>query len=186
MPAGAGSRRTRSTSLIAAAAVLGVLTSGCDATVKAAGAAAPGPLADGTPPAPTAGCVREPLAHAPLRQEIGVYRAGPLTLAVGDDLAQHPAWWPRRRVSGSEAIAVLAGGRPTVLSVDRSSRDRFSLQFTPYGRGHPSPVLSDGTSAVRFPACVGGVHRFGGGILFRGAGCARLHVSEAGRAPIPI
>jgi hypothetical protein len=186
MPAGADSRRTRSASLIAVAAALGVLTSGCGGAVKAAGAAVPGRLADGARPAPTASCVREPLAHAPLPQEIGVYRAGPLILAVGDDLAQHPAQWPGRRVSGSEAIAVLAGSRPTVLSVDRTSRDRLSLQFTPYGRGHPSPVLSDGTSAVRFPACAGRLHRFGGAILFRGAGCARLHVSEARHAPIPM
>jgi hypothetical protein len=130
--------------------------------------------------------VKQPVAPAPLPQEIGVYRAGPLILAAGDDLAQHPQEWPGRRTSGRTAIAVLAGGRPTMLSVDLASRDRFSLQFTPTGDGHPSPMLSDGTSAVRFPACDGSLHRFGGGILFRGTGCAHLHVTEAGHVPIPM
>jgi hypothetical protein len=135
---------------------------------------------------PTASCVAEPLAHAPLPGELGVYRAGPLTLAAGDDFAQHPEEWAGRRTSGSEAIVVLTGGRTVVLSVDRASRERFSLQFTPFGRGHPSPVLSDGGPAVRFPACSGGLHRFGGAVLFKGTGCARLHVEQRGRSAIPV
>jgi hypothetical protein len=96
---------------------------------------------------PTAGCVTEPLALAPLPGEVGVYRAGPLTLAVGDDSAQHPGERGGRRMSGSEAIAVLTGSHPAVLSVDPTSRGRFALQFTPYGRGHPSPVLHDVSAA---------------------------------------
>ncbi len=136
---------------------------------------------------PTAGCVAPgPLAPAPLPGEVGVYRAGPLILAVGDDLAQHPEEWAGRRTSGSEAIAVLTGNRAAVLSVDGASRSRFSLRFTPYGRGHPSPVLSDGRAAVRFPACGGRRHRFGGGVLFKGRGCARLHVEQPGLAAIPL
>ena len=115
-----------------------------------------------------------------------MYRAGSLTLAIGDDLAQHQAEWPGRRTSGSEAIVVLTGGRPAVLSVDAVSRGRFSLQFTPYGRGHPSPTLSDGRPAVRIPACSGGLHRFGGGILFIGTGCAHLHVEQPNSAAIPM
>lgn len=115
-----------------------------------------------------------------------MYRAGPLTLAAGEDLAQHPEEWVGRRTSGSEAIVVLTGGRLAVLSVDRASRGRFSLQFTPYGRGHPSPVLSDGRLAVRFPACSGRLHRFGGAVLFKGTGCARLHVAQRGRPAIPM
>jgi hypothetical protein len=117
---------------------------------------------------------------------MGVYRAGPLTLAVGVDLAQHPQEWAGRRTSGSEAIVVLTGGRSAVLSVDRGSRDGFSLQFTPDGRGHASPVLSDGRATVRFPACSGRLHRFGGGVLFRGTGCARLRVEQRGRSAIPM
>lgn len=135
---------------------------------------------------PTAGCVVEPLARAPLPQEVGVYRAGPLILAVGDDLGQHPAEWAGRQTSGSEAIAVLTGSKPAVLSVDGASRGRFSLQFTPFGRGHPSPVLSDGRSAVRFPACSGKLHGFGGGVLFKGRGCARLHVEQRRLPAIPM
>jgi hypothetical protein len=115
-----------------------------------------------------------------------VYRAGPLVLAIGDDLAQHPAERPGRRTSGSEAITVLTGRQPVALSVDRASRGRFSLQFTPYGRGHPSPVLSDGRADVRFPACSGRLHRFGGGVLFMGRGCARLHVEQPGVPAVPM
>jgi hypothetical protein len=135
---------------------------------------------------PIAGCVAEPLAPAPLPQEVGVYRAGPLILAVGDDLAQHPEEWAGRQTSGSKAIAVLTSSQSAVLSVDRASRSRFSLQFTPYGRGHPSAVLSDGRAAVRFPACSGSLHRFGGGVLFKGRGCARLHVEQRGLPAIPM
>jgi hypothetical protein len=117
---------------------------------------------------------------------VGVYRAGSLVLAVGDDLAQHPAERAGRRTSGSEAIAVLIGRQPAVLSVDGALRARFSLQFTLYGRGHRSPVLSDGRAAVRFPACSGRLHRFGGGVLFKGAGCARLHVKQPGVPAVPM
>lgn len=138
-------------------------------------------------PIPTASCVVvAKLAAAPLPGELGVYRAGPLTLAAGDDLAQHPAEWAGRRTSGSEAIAVLTGNGPVVVSVDRVSRGRFTLQFTPYGRGHPSPVLSDGRAGVRFPACSRQVHRFGGAVLFKGRGCAQLHVEQPGRPAIPM
>ncbi len=115
-----------------------------------------------------------------------MYRAGPLTLAVGEDLAQHPDEWPGRRTSGSEAIVVLTGSRPVVLSVDGASRGRFSLQFMPAGRGHPSPTLSDGRAAVRFPTCPGRLHRFGGGVLFTGTGCTRLHVEQLNRPATPM
>ncbi|MGH2930295.1 MAG: hypothetical protein ACRDL8_18970, partial [Solirubrobacteraceae bacterium] len=104
----------------------------------------------------------------------------------GQDLAQQPQEWPGRRTSGSEAIAVLRGHSPVLVSVDPSSRRRFSLQFTPYGRGHRAPVLSDGRPAVRFPVCAGRLHRFGGAILVRGRGCARLRVTQPGRAPVPM
>jgi hypothetical protein len=151
---------------------------GCGTALRSSGRARPA--------IPTASCVAEPLSPAPVPQEVGVYRAGPLTLAAGDDLAQHPAEWAGRRTSGSEAIVVLKGSRPAVLTVDRASRGRFALQFTPYGRGHPSPVLSDGRSAVRFPACSGRLHRFGGAVLFKGTGCARLHVEHRRSPPIPM
>lgn len=177
----------RTASLLAiSAAVLSALVGGCGGSSRVPGVAAVVRTADSSPPVRTASCVREPLARAPLPQEIGVYRAGPLILAVGDDLAQHSEEWRGRRTSGSTAIVVLTGGRPAVLSVDRSSRSQFSLQFTPYGRGHPSPVVSDGTATVRFPACAQRVHRFGGAILFRGTGCAHLHVTPLGRAPVPM
>jgi len=176
----------RSASLMAVAAAVSVLTSAC-ATLD--GARAPSrheAAAARAQPTPTASCINQPVAPAPLSEEVGVYRAGPLTLAAGDDLAQHPAEWPGRRTSGSQAIAVLAGGRPMVLSVDRSSRTQFSLRYTPTGPGHASPELSDGTATVRFPACGRRLHRYYGEILFRGTGCARLHVTALARAPIPM
>jgi hypothetical protein len=47
-------------------------------------------------------------------------------------------------------------------------------------------VLSDGRAAVRFPACSRRLHRFGGGVLFKGRGCARLHVEQHGRPAVPM
>jgi hypothetical protein len=182
MPPGAGSRPIRS-SLIAVLATASAVLAGC------AGAHRDAPPAlsyAADRPVPDASCAPEPLAHAPLAQEVGVYRAGPLILAVGEDLAQHPQQRPGRWTSGSEAIAVLNSAHNVVLSVDPAWRARFSLQFTPDGRGHPYPVLTDGRPAVQFPACPGRVHRFGGGVLFKGAGCVRLHVKQSGRPAIPM
>lgn len=158
---------------------LALPAAGCGSTGR-------GPAAPADPTIPTASCVAEPLAPAPLPQEVGVYRAGPLILAAGDDLAQNPQEGPGHRTSGSDAIVVLSGDRPVVLSTDPGSRGRFSLQFTPIGRGHPSPVLSDGRPAVRFPACAGRLHRFGGGILFKGTGCARLRLERQGSPAVPM
>jgi hypothetical protein len=124
-----------------------------------------------------ASCVPESgLAAAPLPGEVGVYRAGTLTLAVGDDLAQHPG-------SSGEAIAVLTGGRPVVLSVDPHSPVRAALYYTTPRNPRLPPTIDNGRAAVRFPACGRHVHRFGGGIVFAGRGCARLHVQPAGRPP---
>jgi hypothetical protein len=80
---------------------------------------------------PTAACaVPRSLARAPLPQETGVYRTGPLLLVTGEDLAQIPHR-QLRRPSGSKAMAVLIGDQPVVPSVDPGSRTRFALQFTP-------------------------------------------------------
>lgn len=120
------------------------------------------------------------LAHAPLPQEIGVYRAGPLVLAIGEDLAQLPAS-DLAGPTGSDAIAVVSGQKPVRLTVDPSSVPRFSLQFTAPVSG--SPI---GAYAVRFPACgarrrgAASVHRFMGGFTVHGTGCVRL-TGDAGR-----
>lgn len=111
------------------------------------------------------------LVAAPLPQEQGVYRAGPLTLAVGTDLAQMPA-----AQSGSDAIAILRADRPVTVTVDPSSRAHLTFQV----------VNGTDVSGVRFPACGGGVHRFMAGITFAGAGCVRLHVQPGGEMLIPI
>jgi hypothetical protein len=110
------------------------------------------------------------LAAAPLAQEQGVYRAGPLTLSVGEDLAQASS-----RRSGSDAIMVVREDRRVSLTLDAGSRPRFSLQFT----------NGTGSTALRFPACGGRLHRFGGGVTFAGSGCARLRVSPGGELLIP-
>jgi hypothetical protein len=54
------------------------------------------------------------------------------------------------------------------------------------GLKHPAPIISDGLTAVRLPACGGRLHRFGGGILYKGTGCARLQVAPAGEKPVPL
>jgi hypothetical protein len=123
------------------------------------------------------------LAHAPLPQETGVYRAGPLVLAIGEDLAQLPASDLAEPI-GSDAIAVVSGQQPVRLTVDRSSVPRFSLQFTAPMSGSPT-----GAYAVRFPVCgprrggAASVHRFMGGFTVYGTGCVRLLVTPAGGPP---
>ena len=63
-------------------------------------------------PSATVSC-KQPrsLARAPLPQEVGVYRAEPLLLVTGQDLAQLPDS-QLSRWSTSEAIAVVTGNRP--------------------------------------------------------------------------
>jgi hypothetical protein len=121
---------------------------------------------------PVAPCAQpRDLAAAPLPQEQGVYRAGPLTLAVGEDLAQMP---PGR--SGSDAIVLVRGERAVTMTVMPDSRLRFALQFA----GQAA------STAVRFPACGGRQHRFGGGITFAGPGCVQVEVAPGGEMLIPI
>jgi hypothetical protein len=180
---GPGDDVARIAGLIVSLALAGALAASC--------AGPPASRAGATRPAahtsiPTMSCVHQPVAHAPLPQEVGVYHAGPLVLAVGQDLAQHPDESPWRRTSGSEAIAVLTGSQAVILSVDPRSRGRLSLAFPGPGPKHSSPVISDGLPAMRLPVCEGRVHRFGGGITYEGSGCARLNVTQAGQAPIPM
>ena len=126
------------------------------------------------------------LAHAPLPQETGVYRAGPLVLAIGEDLAQLPAS-DLAVPTGSDAIAAVSGQKPVRLTVNPSSVPRFSLQFTAPVSGSPT-----GTYSVRFPACgarrggAASVHRFMGGFTVQGTGCVRLTVTPAGGPASPM
>jgi hypothetical protein len=107
-------------------------------------------------------------------------------LMTGSDLAQLPDR-ELSHPSGSKTIAILTGNHSAVLTVDPESQVRFSLQFTPLiGPGHPYAVIADGRTAVRFPVCPQRPHRFGGGIVFAGKGCALLHVQPAGQAQIPM
>ncbi len=127
---------------------------------------------------PTVSC-KQPrsLARVPLPQEVGVYRAGPLLLVTGEDLAQLPDGQVEQG-SGVDAIAAVRSNRPVTLSVDRTAPVSVSLQFA-----DPAAGRSD---AIRFPPCGGRLHRFSGGITFRGKGCASLHVLVAGGAPKPL
>jgi hypothetical protein len=117
------------------------------------------------------------LARAPLEQEAGVYSVGPLLLVTGKDLAQAPDQQVRRGI-GTKAIAVITGSRPVLLSVDLAAPVDVLVRFGGKSIGPGG--------AVRFPACGGRPHRFGGGIAFSGEGCARLHVSVAGGASQPL
>ena len=110
-------------------------------------------------------------------QEVGVYRAGPLLLVTGQDLAQFPD--PQlSRWSSTDAVAVVTGNRPITLSVDRAAPVDLSLRF--------GKRAADPGDAIRFPPCGGRLHRFGGAIRFWGKGCARFHVSVDGTAPQPL
>jgi len=111
-----------------------------------------------------------------------VYRAGPLTLVVGEDLAQQP----RSALvtgSGTDAIALMTGDHPSSFTVDPRSADRFSLQFA-----NPTSAAeaANGESAAHFPACGQRVHRFMGGITFHGQGCVLLWVRPTGQVPSPM
>jgi hypothetical protein len=69
------------------------------------------------------------LARAPLPQEVGVYRAGPLLLVTGQDLAQladsqFSGW------SASEAIAVVTGS----AAASRSGADAALVMVEVAGR----------------------------------------------------
>jgi hypothetical protein len=78
--------------------------------------------------------------------------------------------------SGSDAIVLVRGDRAVTMTVVPDSGSKFSLQFA---QGADS-------TALRFPACGGLQHRFGGGITFAGAGCVRLRVAPGGEILIPI
>jgi hypothetical protein len=152
-------------------AVLALLLAGCGGSHRSGGQRQSRTVAN-------AGCVSEGLAAAPLSGESGVYRAGPVTLSIGEDLAQIPSQQLNQPM-GSEAIALVTGDRPALVRVHAVSTARMSLQFTPLFFGHPNAVMSDGLPAVRFPACGRSEHRFGGGVLFAGRGCVRLDVTTA-------
>jgi hypothetical protein len=131
-------------------------------------------------PAATALCdnqVARHLAKVPLAGESGVYSAGPVTLSVGEDLAQAP-----RGPSGTDAIIVVRGGRPVSVRVLPSPGARLSLEFARGGSpGQPGAVFSNGHGWVRFPACGHQLQRVMGGLSYGGRGCARVAVKPAGR-----
>jgi len=88
----------------------------------------------------------KPLAGAPRPAEVGVYRAGPLTLAVGEDLAEHPEEWSGRRRQAARRSWADSAAAPRCSERDGASRRRFSLQFTPTGR--PTRTLGDAGASV--------------------------------------
>ena len=158
-------------------AILSVAAAGC-ADGRAHGTpdrAPPGDLVGSTY---TAAC-KQPrsLPRAPLPQEVGVYRAGPLLLVTGRDLAQFPDS-RLSRWSAIDAIVVVTGNRPVTLSVDPAAPVKLSMRF--------GKRAADPGDAIRFAPCGQRLHRFGGAIKFWGEGCARLHVAVGGTAPKPL
>ena len=113
------------------------------AILGAAAAGCAGPL---TPVASVSCEQPRSLGKASLPQEIGVYRAGPLLLITGDDLAQRPDGQIRQG-SGVDAIAVVRSNRPVTLSVDHAAPVRVALQFA-------GPAAGPGY-AIRFPLAEG-------------------------------
>jgi hypothetical protein len=132
-------------------------------------------------PAATAFCdnqVERHLAKVPLSGESGVYSAGPVTLSVGEDLAQAP-----RGPSGTDAIMVVRGGRPVSVRVLPSAGARLSLEFARHGNAaQPGEVFSNGAGWVRFPPCGHQLQRVLGGLYYGGRGCARVAVKPVGGA----
>jgi hypothetical protein len=132
-------------------------------------------------PAAVAFCdsqVERHLARVPLAGESGVYSAGPVTLSVGEDLAQAPGG-----PSGTDAIMLVRGGRPVSVRVLPSRAAQLSLEFARHGSpAHPGEVFSNGHGWVRFPACGRQPERFMGGLSYGGRGCAPVAVKPAGGA----
>lgn len=150
------------------------------------GSSRPAPERAGRGPIPTVACsVPRSLARAPPPQETGVYRAGPLLLVTGEDLAEIPRR-QLRRPSGSEAIAVLTGDQPVVLGVDPDARTRFALQFAAPRPDRAATGIAAGRNTVHFPACGHTPYRFAGGVVFTGVGCALLHVTKTDGASLPL
>jgi hypothetical protein len=167
----------RGVTALAVSACLAVITTACGATGHRVPKA-------GTVAVAVADCPLPPVPAGPAVGEPGVYRAGPLTLVLGQDLAQVS----RDMFGASEGpggYAQVSGARPVVLSVDPASRRRLGLQFTAlsgYGRG---------LGAVRFPACTGrprprGGLRFAGMLALHAPGCVRLHVRAYGEPAAPL
>jgi hypothetical protein len=137
------------------------------------------PAAATPPPLTTwVGCGNRGLVRAPLAQEPGVYRAGPLTLVLGQDPAQFTSGQLHGEFAGSKAIAVVHGHRPVLLTVDPGSRARLQLQF--------DARLGRLAEAALFPACGKRVYRTLGGLNFTGMGCVGLHASVGGRAAATV
>ncbi|MGB9184518.1 MAG: hypothetical protein WCB67_10655 [Solirubrobacteraceae bacterium] len=152
---------------------IALLLSACGASLR--------PSARAAPPAATAFCdnqVERHLAKVPLAGESGVYSAGPVTLSVGEDLAQAP-----RGPSGTDAIMVVRGGRPVSVRVLPSAGARLSLEFARHGNAaQPGEVFSNGAGWVRFPSCGHQIQRVLGGVYYGERGCARVAVKPAGGA----
>jgi hypothetical protein len=158
---------------IAVLGLMGVALGGCGGGHRAV-AARPAVIATASCPSQR---LERALVSAPLSGESGVYRAGPVTLSIGEDLAQIPPP-PTAQPSGTDAIALITGDRPVVVRVEPGAHARLAFEFAPVPRYPPYPVRWDGPP-VRFPACGRHPHRYIGGVTFAGSGCVRLEVQTA-------
>lgn len=170
--------------IVVSLGLLALALAGCGSTPRRVSETEPRAVAARGAALVSASCAPVPgLAHWPVSGVSGVYRAGPLTLAIGEDLAHAPRH-SFAEPGGDKTVAVLTGDRPVTLRVGSASHVRFAFQFTPYTPYGPDQVgvtFSDARVALRFPACGDRPHRFLGGILFAGAGCARVTVTPAGQ-----
>jgi hypothetical protein len=142
---------------------------------------------------PVASCAR-PAARESIRSDLQPQddstsaSIGPVSLVIG------PSRVAPGRVAASKATVTVEGRRAVTLTVEPSSRRRFSLLFAGAGTGGAETGfrVADGVPAVRFPACGRRATTFLGGVLVRGGGCVHLHASGAlaersapGRAEYP-
>lgn len=159
------------------ALLIALIAPACAALMSSCGAG--GQRVSGPGKVAQAGCPLPPVPAGPAAGEPGVYRAGPLTLVLGQDLAQvSPDMFGAPE--GPGGFAQVSGARPVVLSVDPASRGRLGLWFTAL-----SGYVRSGLGAVRFPTCPGqprppGGLRFAGMLALHAPGCVRLHVTAAG------
>lgn len=72
---------------------------------------------------------------------------------------------------------MVTGGRPVTATVEGGGPATVSFQF---GAPLSASAAVTGDAQVRFRSCGGAPRRFFGGLLFAGAGCARVRVAVAG------
>jgi hypothetical protein len=112
----------------------------------------------------------------------GALTIGPLVIDPADDIRRVPRAL-RRALRAPKIVMITTDATAVTLTVGRSARARFSLLFAGATPGNTARGLrlSDGTAAVRFPACGRRAIAFRGGFLYRGPQCVPITVQPDGR-----